>query len=161
MICVLHGCSVPVILRPHFKTDAELTDEITCKTIKRIKRLEDAARRIVEFFRKRSAQRMARQDVQMNGATDSHSDASMDASRQEELDKEVRDIANAEKAESLQEIEVAQATPKDHQGRRFYELIGACYVHGMMNGEAIEEQNKLSIKPQVLELHRVLARVTA
>jgi hypothetical protein len=34
----------------------------------------------------------------------------------------------------------------------YYELIGPCYVHGMMNGEAIEFQNEKQIKAEVFEL---------
>lgn len=36
--------------------------------------------------------------------------------------------------------------------RFYYEFIGECYVHGMMDGEAIEYQNFKEIKPQTFEL---------
>jgi hypothetical protein len=35
---------------------------------------------------------------------------------------------------------------------KYYRLFGECYVHGMMNGEAIAIQNAKEIKPQVFEL---------
>jgi hypothetical protein len=34
----------------------------------------------------------------------------------------------------------------------YYELVGPCYVHGMMNGEAITLQNEKSLKAQIFEL---------
>jgi hypothetical protein len=34
----------------------------------------------------------------------------------------------------------------------FYELLGECYVHGIMDGEAIEFQERNSIKSEVFEL---------
>lgn len=34
----------------------------------------------------------------------------------------------------------------------YFELIGECYVHGMMNGDAIGWQNEKGIKPMVFEL---------
>jgi hypothetical protein len=38
------------------------------------------------------------------------------------------------------------------QPQYYYELIGECYVHGMMNGEALEWQNKDEIQRQVFEI---------
>lgn len=37
-------------------------------------------------------------------------------------------------------------------GRFYYEFIGECYVHGMMDGEALEYQNFKQIKPRTFEL---------
>jgi hypothetical protein len=34
----------------------------------------------------------------------------------------------------------------------FYEFIGECYVHGMMDGEAIKHQNDEDIRAQIFEL---------
>ena len=34
----------------------------------------------------------------------------------------------------------------------YYEIIGECYVHGMMNGEALEWQNEKEVKARVFEL---------
>jgi hypothetical protein len=36
--------------------------------------------------------------------------------------------------------------------RFYYQVIGDCYVHGMMDGEAIAYQNERQIKPQTFEL---------
>jgi hypothetical protein len=38
------------------------------------------------------------------------------------------------------------------EGEIFYELLGECYVHGMMDGEAIEFQKENDIEPMVFEL---------
>jgi hypothetical protein len=36
--------------------------------------------------------------------------------------------------------------------RHYYQLIGACYLHGMMNGEAIRMQNEHEIKAERFEI---------
>lgn len=59
-----------------------------------------------------------------------------------------------------------ERTPKatgSGQGRRFndcyYELISPCYVHGMVNGEAIQFQNENQIKAEVFDLRWLWAAV--
>ena len=36
--------------------------------------------------------------------------------------------------------------------RAYYQLLGECYLHGMMNGEAILYQNREGIKQEIFEL---------
>jgi hypothetical protein len=44
---------------------------------------------------------------------------------------------------------VPEVAPRaDH----FYRIIGECYIHGMMEGEAIEWQNQRQIKSEVFEI---------
>jgi len=45
-------------------------------------------------------------------------------------------------------------TPRtaDEQKRYYYEFVGECYVHGMMDGEAIKHQNTEFLKEMVFEL---------
>jgi hypothetical protein len=45
-----------------------------------------------------------------------------------------------------------QEKKADNSKRFYYEFIGECYVHGMMDGEAIEYQNFKGIKPRTFEL---------
>jgi hypothetical protein len=40
----------------------------------------------------------------------------------------------------------------DEFDRFYYEIIGECYVHGMMNGEALEWQNEKEVKARIFEL---------
>ena len=40
----------------------------------------------------------------------------------------------------------------NQDNKHYYEVIGECYVHGMMDGEAIEEQNFNKIPSRVFEL---------
>jgi hypothetical protein len=57
--------------------------------------------------------------------------------------------------EAMLEREIAEArrmSDKDER-RRYFEFIGPCYVHNMMNGEALEEQNESLIEVQIFELH--------
>ena len=42
--------------------------------------------------------------------------------------------------------------PETDTHRYYYQVIGECYVHGMMNGEGLEIQNEMEIKRTVFEL---------
>jgi hypothetical protein len=86
VICILYGCSVPVILRRHAKSDAMISKE----------RMEDDEK---TEERKQAANNLIQQD--------------------------------------------------DHV---WYELIGECYIHEMMDGEAIRYQDEHGLKSQIFEL---------
>jgi Heterokaryon incompatibility protein (HET) len=69
-----------------------------------------------------------------------------DKDKQDELEEGAR-LFEARKRE--QKKRVAQEVLKNLS---FYRLVGECYVHGMMNGEAIKRQNEEHIPQQVFEL---------
>jgi hypothetical protein len=50
-----------------------------------------------------------------------------------------------------QEIDISQKQ-EIKISRHYYQLIGACYLHGMMNGEAIRVQNEHNIKAESFEI---------
>jgi hypothetical protein len=37
-------------------------------------------------------------------------------------------------------------------GQWYYEMLGECYVHGMMDGEAMAHQNDKEVPPTVFEI---------
>jgi hypothetical protein len=41
---------------------------------------------------------------------------------------------------------------KDYYTPRYYESLGECYIHGMMDGEAIAVQNNEGLSTQIFEL---------
>jgi hypothetical protein len=86
MVCILYGCSVPVLLRRYAKSDAMITKE-RMEENEKIDERKEAANNMVE---------------------------------------------------------------QDEHG--WYELIGECYVHEMMDGEAVAYQDEHGLKPQIFEL---------
>jgi hypothetical protein len=61
---------------------------------------------------------------------------------------EVKSIDHTENGSS-ENSAVEEKLPPYHI---YYELIGEWYVHGIMDGEAIRQQNDENIKAQVFEL---------
>ena len=53
-------------------------------------------------------------------------------------------------------LELVLVKPKEianeKSDRFYYEIVGECYVHGMMNGEALEWQNEKEVKAKFFEL---------
>lgn len=45
-----------------------------------------------------------------------------------------------------------QVLPKENVSKYYYEFVGECYLHGMMDGEAIKYQNDNEIKAEIFEL---------
>jgi hypothetical protein len=155
-ICILYGCSVPVILRPMYKTDEEVEDEIRCDEMERKRPREEAAKEIIEIYRKRKItdEHAARQPSKKRHPEQNTSIPVDKASSAEKtVEQEAEEITIEEQKELDLNIERALAKDKEDPSRLYYLFIGPCYVHGMMNGEAIERQNLESIKSEVFELH--------
>lgn len=161
MICILYGCSVPVILRPHYKTDDEMEDEIRTDDAQWREKRDVAARRIATFFRKRQLAKLEQglsrastiTNGSVNGAHVNDDGDTLRRSRRSTMDEDCAAIAQEEKDELSARLKAAKATPPKDPSRRYFEFIGPCYFHGFMNGEAIEEQNTQGIHSQVFEIH--------
>lgn len=50
------------------------------------------------------------------------------------------------------EPKAGQSSQRKRLSDCYNELFGACYVHGMMNGEAIQFQNDKHVKAEIYEL---------
>lgn len=114
-ICILYGCSVPVVFRRHVKSALDLEQE----------QLEDekeakgeAAKKIWKWWRWKSK---GKREVEWKDITDTPSQKSK----------------SAMKAKDIQ---------------YWYEFIGECYVHEMMDGDAITYQNTHGKRARVFEL---------
>jgi hypothetical protein len=44
--------------------------------------------------------------------------------------------------------------PQPPEQKYFWRMVGECYVHGMMDGEAIAWQNEEEVKPEIFDLRR-------
>jgi len=115
VICILYGCSVPVIFREHVKTDGDLA-------LERIEDDEDmkkdAAKKIFKWWRFKSK---GIREVEWQDAT-------------------------------IAPVQKARIRSKAEDLEYWYEFIGECYVHGMMDGDAITYQNTYGMRARVFEL---------
>lgn len=58
----------------------------------------------------------------------------------------------ADKGETNKESLPVEQGPKLPEQKYFWRMIGECYVHGMMDGEAIAWQNEEEVKPGIFDL---------
>jgi len=69
----------------------------------------------------------------------------------QEIQKEVK-IRNKISRLAETTLYPKQYTPRNPPHDDYYEFLGECYLHGMMNGEAIKWQNEENIRTQSFEL---------
>jgi 8-oxo-dGTP pyrophosphatase MutT (NUDIX family) len=196
LICILYGCSVPVVLRKFDKTDAQIKEEQVEDELELEKLKREAVDKIQAAYLAR-LQRI-RQKKLKKGKMHPYK-VKVDWKRYWNYTRHIAVVALALylkvwdqlAPESLKlagfvsfaillgifpGVLVWQArrlrltmgrnmptwmkrTPKTTglcQVRRsndcYYQLIGPCYVHGMMNGEAIQFQNDNGVHPEVFDL---------
>jgi hypothetical protein len=159
IIAILYGCSVPVVLRRKFMMDDEIEDQMICDQKEANLPREKAARVILDGFRRRQRQRRENPlPSSPRSAAEIEKEQTEKRKRMDVINKETLQLIEEEEIERRDLMEIilaAQAKPKDDPSREYFEFIGACYVHGMMNGEAIEQQNIRGdkiIPSQVFEL---------
>jgi hypothetical protein len=58
----------------------------------------------------------------------------------------------AEQADYMSKVEETFRSRLGGDGQWYYEMLGECYVHGMMDGEAMARQNNEEIPPTVFEI---------
>lgn len=194
LICILYGCSVPVVLRKQRKTDEEIQqeeEEYQKDKLEAVKRVQSIYRKQRERRRRRDATRLAREEAEhlehvqrsrvstdssqitavndepdaeplfaapkrtstgLSTASTVHSTSSTTHSgrshrgtpRQSGFSSFVPPETQAEQTEN--------AKMKAEQRKYSYRFVGECYVHGMMDGEAIKKQNFDQISSEVFEL---------
>jgi hypothetical protein len=185
-VCILYGCSVPVILEEIIKTPYEVAAEKRDRYVQ----WKVELKRLVEFIqleyrtRKIKQRQEERQRYEWNSLADegpkiveqrtedwyqrpqddkqkassitSNSDPAsntLTVSSQEHAEmaqaKRLQALRARGKAEFLQhKMESKNRTPP----LTYFRLVGECYMHGMMNGEAIAFQNRNDIPEQMFEL---------
>jgi hypothetical protein len=129
MICILYGCSVPVVLRRHPRCKDESVYEKSEPDLSLAERKEAVAIRLQRAFRQRREHRLRM--------------------------KSTYQPKTCENQEHMKHIKLH--SPKSPLSKRmdkkyWYTLIGECYVNGMMDGEAISYQYEHGIEPQIFEL---------
>ncbi|KAF7511417.1 hypothetical protein GJ744_004606 [Endocarpon pusillum] len=58
----------------------------------------------------------------------------------------------AEQVDYMSKVEETFLSRLGDDGRWYYEMLGECYIHGMMDGEAMAHQNDKEIPPAVFEI---------
>lgn len=192
LVCILYGCSVPVILRPYRKSDSVVKSQLRQQKIK-------AAQRIIRWWagyrvakqldklaealaaelesKKTQLSRQTTQDISEHDATPTKNKSTYKSkggkgsgrkrkkaaptSVQEPSTKRIRFDSSSEpqatagasrtpttpvrRTTSHYEDAEPSAPAPTTDRNVFYRLIGECYIHRMMRGEAIDHQveNKL------------------
>ena len=177
LICVLYGCSVPVILRRHQKSQ----DEIHREDKEHVKDQYAAAAKLLEIYKGNRGRRQKQKESKParaktnsppyrapNGPMPGSSEPTPDADAgNEQLPSNINGTDDAGKADRRPTPPAkppsmsSQPVSKDNVEKNgvyaerrahWYEFLGECYVYGMMDGEAIKKQNDENISAQLFEL---------
>jgi hypothetical protein len=172
LVCILYGCSVPVILRQHPKTPETVEKERDEDEMERKEKRETAAIHIQRAFReskaRREAQRKKKSISRLNSPVDSEAEISntkQGTSMESEHRSDLGDFRKKQtkptvkpKPRHMQNLMSLSDRMSNNESAPekdeffWYEFIGECYVHGMMDGDAIKHQNENGIKAQSFEL---------
>ncbi|KAI0840176.1 HET-domain-containing protein [Hypoxylon sp. FL0890] len=154
LICILYGCSVPVLLRKFTKSEEEVEEENRQRQKKQeeieLKRRKDAVLKIGQLWLDRRARRGTQPSSQATSPTRKRKrgSASTTPSRKKQS-KANTTPENPGTTRTQNESSSAPGktdkTPLRSDSYTYYQLIGECYVDGMMNGEALSR-----LEPSVL-----------
>jgi hypothetical protein len=81
----------------------------------------------------------------------------LDLEEEERREKEKAEAENKEKEDQNRKnkeelLEYVRKERKDYYSPWHYEFLGECYIHGMMDGEAMAAQNRDAIPTTLFEL---------
>jgi hypothetical protein len=162
LICILNGCSVPVVLRKVQKSSHDIELELKDHKARKADAVLYIARKIAAHARRRRAARGNDHTNTSNdkGKTNEPIETTGLVSRTDRLDEEKKILQSSnrktpDKDPSLNSDGKRRHSEDNIQGQDskrvafdprgltdlgatgvYYVLIGECYVHGMMNGEA-------------------------
>ncbi|KAI1214963.1 HET-domain-containing protein [Annulohypoxylon truncatum] len=135
LVCVLYGCSVPVLLRPFAKTEREVAEEERQREDRQRRREREAAAKISQVWRDLVKIRRAAAERRRAGKPGSEAwDIKLESGTvtpEKESPRERREPG------SQAPVPKAEKVPLRSDPYTYYQLIGECYVDGMMNGEAL------------------------
>ncbi|KAL7625473.1 hypothetical protein AAE478_004693 [Parahypoxylon ruwenzoriense] len=161
-ICILYGCSVPVLLRRCTKTAEEVSEEDQQRQKKEEEKRKEAAKKIIRVWRHfvatRPASSSSLHQAQTKGRKRKRGPGPAEPGHRPKKQLRTRSIHGRtidevqagggagtrvdNNGESQGNPEEANATGSGRAALEsdpgvYYQLIGECYVDGMMNGEAI------------------------
>ncbi|KAK7750382.1 hypothetical protein SLS62_007681 [Diatrype stigma] len=143
IVCILYGCSVPVILRRQPKSKQQMDDENEEDRLFGILQDERIPRRLIRNARRRKQWRERPESV-----TKQQRKFGRWKFGKEDVRKDRQKFI--EIFERLQEKDPQNESKKTDDKPRiskknpdcYYKFLGECYIHGMMDGEAIREKSK-------------------
>ncbi|KAH8600681.1 heterokaryon incompatibility protein-domain-containing protein [Bisporella sp. PMI_857] len=163
MICIIYGCTVPLILRKKeyksmqerrlekFEDGVESMKKLVRKCEKnRAKRADwerkkDAAFRVIQKQTREVNRRLV--EMEYPGDYESKGCESEDYESEEYESEDLTDDEKTAKQEGKKKVKQEKAEKRDPY--RHYEFLGESYIHGMMDGEAVR-QNFYKLKPDHL-----------
>jgi hypothetical protein len=156
IICILYGCSVPVVLRKVRKSIKDIEEEQQDEEARKVNAVEYIARQLAGFARRRRNARAKGRTTDQNDSRNLSNDGGsfiqdplitndindlgtppQDDNRELKRSPSDTDI---DPRESKRTATLPGPSRKIDYGKHdhfYYTLVGECYVHGMMNGEAI------------------------
>lgn len=168
LICILYGCSVPVVLRKVFKTQADLEKELEDEEIRKANVVAYIAKNLAaRARRKRDGNKVGSADVSDAGtdtdgspAPHGNGNGTRPSPRNDPKPQQLQSLLGkrgplpvdssesppAPNKKPHRESDGRGAVPnpiimmKENNRRNadyYYQLVGECYVHGMMHGEAL------------------------
>jgi hypothetical protein len=163
LVCILYGCSVPVILRRYKHDLDDLVQELEAE-----ERDIDESRELIVIgmqrrWRELLSRRMNRQESinriekQRTISSINHEPSNVGTNGKEPQLKP----RPAEEPEDMLKRNARKASPEERAkalldlgGNEcyYYEFLGECYVHGMMDGEGFRFQNEYGFKSRIFEL---------
>ncbi|OCL14441.1 HET-domain-containing protein [Glonium stellatum] len=180
LVCILYGCSVPVILRQSEKKtpneiDDEVADEMRHRKTEWFLRWKKNATRRRVFREMRERERkwemnMRKAYYREKGAVEYSGKQSFEKWRKETRRKieenpyfrETEGVAVENKLDyenwKREKRDEAKREGKEKEwneprgDKYWYKFLGECYIHGMMDGEAMARQNKDGLPMEVFEL---------
>jgi hypothetical protein len=132
LICILYGCNVPVILRQFEKSKKEFKSETRQWRKKWLKDNKHLVEKLKTILKKKIDDRKAAERKSKKRKMNEESHPERHESKRRKLDDTT---AYTETKPKMNEGTIKKCVVRDL--KVYYELIGECYVHGMMNGEAI------------------------
>ncbi|KAG8531956.1 uncharacterized protein KY384_003592 [Bacidia gigantensis] len=163
LICILYGCTIPVVLRKIEKSQDQIAKERREEVQYRKMEAERAVSRLREVRQDRRKQREVTKKALRQLQSDrglSHVDKTSAAHYHKQymakmglskIGLQKRDVRNAVKDNNNVNNNI-NGNDDVHISDHYYVLVGECYVHGMMDNEAIAYQNARRIPAETLEL---------
>ncbi|KAI1407420.1 HET-domain-containing protein [Hypoxylon sp. FL1857] len=152
LICILYGCSVPVILRKFTKSKQEVEEEDQRRQEKQ-KQIEESTKQILalkltQLWRDRVARRKMQHSAEAKSPSRKRKRQLVDTipsrKKQTRASKAQQGTAGTQSGSSSAPGTTEKKALKSDP-YTYYQLIGECYVDGMMNGGALSR-----LEPSIL-----------
>ncbi|KAI0897930.1 HET-domain-containing protein [Annulohypoxylon nitens] len=137
LVVVLYGCSVPVLLRPFTKTEKEVEEEGRQREERQKRREREAAAKISQVWRDIVTIRRAAAERRRAGKPGWEAWDKLESTTGRVTPDKESASSPRERREPSAQIPKPEKVPLQSDPYIYYQLIGECYVDGMMNGEAL------------------------